>query len=48
MRPLYEQAGDLTNERQVADHLGKLYKSEMMKLPIKYGLDYAVVRGSEI
>lgn len=48
MRPLYERAGDLTNERQVADHLGKLYKSEMMKLPIKYGLDYAAVRGSEI
>lgn len=48
MRPFYENDTDRTNERAVADKICSIMSCEAMKLPISYGLDYALCRGPEI
>lgn len=43
-RPLYESAQDRLNERMAVAELCRLYQCKAYKLPISYGLDYALVR----
>lgn len=45
-RPLYESAGDLKNERQVATLLCSLWGMDAHKLPRTYSLDYAMTSRS--
>lgn len=45
MRPLYETQEDLSSEAAVAEHLAKIWKCEMSKLPIRYHLDFVAQRG---
>ena len=42
MRPLYETGEDLERERNVADAVASIWDCSFAKLPIKYGLDYAI------
>jgi|TARA_Y100000296_G_scaffold59472_1_gene68662 hypothetical protein len=39
-RPMYERENDLDKEREVAEHLSKLWGYDFIKLPIRYNLDY--------
>jgi hypothetical protein len=48
MRPLYESQSDLQNEFAVAALLAKRWSCEFRKLPIKYGVDFAVCQGRDI
>ena len=48
MRPLYETQKNLDVERGVAALLEKKWKCEVVKMPIKYGLDYTFTRNKEI
>lgn len=48
MRPIYENAQTLANEKQTADLLCKVWDCEAFKLPIAYRVDYAFGRESEI
>jgi len=47
-RPLYETQDDLTNEAAVAFAIERQWKCRLVKLSIKYGVDFAVVRGGKI
>lgn len=47
-RPLYESKDDLANEAAVAFTIERQWKCRLVKLSIKYGVDYAVVRHSRI
>lgn len=40
MRPLYETANDLSNEKDVCNHITSKWKLTASKLPIAYQLDY--------
>lgn len=42
MRPLYETAGDVNNEQAVARDVESAFQCRLVKLPIRYGLDYAI------
>ena len=47
MRPLYETDADLEREGSVVGALEKLWDCEMVKLPIRYHLDYVAKRGDK-
>lgn len=42
MRPLYETAVDVNNEQAVARDVESAFQCVLHKLPIRYGLDYAL------
>jgi len=44
MRPIYETANDLRNERDVIEVLNKLWGTEAHKLPRAYSMDYLLTR----
>ena len=46
-RPQYESPEDRLNERMAVAELCRLYECKAYKLPISYGLDYALVRDSD-
>lgn len=48
MRPIYETQKNLDVERGVASLLEEKWKCEVVKMPIKYGLDYTFTRNKEI
>jgi hypothetical protein len=48
MRPIYENAKDLSNELRVSKTLQECWNAEFVKLPMAYYIDWAVVRGNEI
>lgn len=48
MRPLYETEDDLQNELVVVKELCNVLNCGYKKLPISYGLDYALTRGEEV
>ena len=48
MRPMYETPEDLNQEMDVARALELAWKCTLTKLPVKYQLDYAVVRSGEV
>ena len=45
-RPRYETAGDLKNESEIVDALKSAWRVSARKLPISYGVDYALLRGA--
>lgn len=47
-RPLYETEANLSAEQRVADAVGAHLGRKPMKLPIRYGLDYALERDDGI
>jgi hypothetical protein len=47
-RPFYETKQDKKNEREIARILEKRWKCRLEKLPIKYGFDYAALRGESV
>lgn len=47
-RPTYESAGDRANEAEVSSIIALRWKCEAVKLPVKYRLDYALVRGVRV
>lgn len=47
-RPLYEDDGDRAREREVAKEICKLLDCQARKLPISYGLDFALLRGEDV
>lgn len=48
VRPLYETKNDLQNEKQVVDYLATQWDATLMKLPIRYHLDYGIFRGETL
>lgn len=48
MRPRYESSNDLDNEREVISVIEKAWKVESVKLPISYGLDFALLRDGQV
>ena len=48
MRPLYETQAHLSVEQKIADRLRLRANCSMIKLPIRYHLDYAVERDKRI
>jgi hypothetical protein len=48
VRPLYETKEHLTVEQKIADRLTQRVKCEVLKLPIRYHLDYALQRDAQI
>lgn len=46
-RPLYESPADLKNEESVLSVICEKWKSEAAKLPIKYGVDYMLLRSGD-
>ena len=44
MRPLYETPESLENEQRVADLLEMYWSRKLVKLPIAYQVDFAVVK----
>jgi hypothetical protein len=48
MRPLYETQKHLSVEQQIADRFAERAQSHLMKLPIRYHLDYAMTRGERV
>lgn len=47
-RPLYEQDSDRANERAAVDEICAALSCEAHKLPISYGLDYALTRDDRV
>lgn len=47
-RPLYENKAHLAKEFALADELAVLWKCEFEKLPIRYGVDYLIMRKGTI
>jgi hypothetical protein len=47
MRPLYETQKHLSVEQQIADRFAERAQCHLMKLPIRYHLDYAMTRGEK-
>jgi len=47
-RPIYESKEDLTNENKIKTVLEAKWSCELTKLPIKYHLDYAMLRDEKI
>lgn len=47
-RPLYEKQADLDKERSLADKLSEKWNCQLVKMPIKYHLDYAMLRDEKI
>ncbi len=47
-RPMYETGHDLLAEYGFAHKIEERWDVKLQKLPIKYGLDFAAVRGKEI
>jgi hypothetical protein len=45
-RPMYETQTDLTNEDSVKQVLEAKWKIKLIKLPIRYGADYAAARNN--
>lgn len=48
MRPIYETAEDLKNEKEVASYLSSLWGCDFVKLKISYGLDFAVFKDNQM
>ena len=48
MRPLYETEEDVQNELNVVKEICSGLNCSYKKLPISYGLDYALVRGEDV
>jgi hypothetical protein len=48
LRPLYETQKNLNVERDVATLLEDKWKCSVVKMPIKYGLDFTLTRNGEI
>ena len=44
MRPMYENEKNLTEEKKVADFLADKWKCDFKKMPIKYELDFVLMR----
>ena len=44
MRPMYENQKNLSEEKKVADLLSEKWKCNFRKMPIKYELDYVLMR----
>lgn len=47
-RPRYETESDLSNERQVISIFSEKFKCTFSKMPIRYGLDYAMSRDGKV
>ena len=47
-RPLYESQKDLDEERKIAQFFAEKFDCTFSKMPIRYGLDYAIVRGRKV
>lgn len=47
-RPLYETKAHLAKEFALADELALLWRCEFEKLPIRYGVDYLLMRNGNI
>ena len=48
MRKMYESEQDLMNEQSVIEKLSHLWSCEFIKLPIRYGVDFASVRNDYV
>lgn len=47
-RPLYESPDDLRNEQDVAQALGRIWYCHFVKLPLRYHVDFAILRDKEL
>jgi len=47
-RPMYESQADLDREAKVAAVIARKWNCVPVKMPIKYSLDYAMMRGQKI
>lgn len=47
-RPLYESQQDLLRERAVADQLSRRWNCEIYKMPVRYQIDWAMLRDGEL
>jgi len=47
-RPYYETNKDLDTEKQVSKVLSEAWNCKLVKMPVKYHLDYAMIRGESI
>jgi len=48
VRPVYENEGNLADERLIADAVAKAWDCTVVKLPRAYNLDYAILRHKEL
>lgn len=48
MRPRYETQGDLDNEMNVEGLLADMWGCEIRKLPVRYTVDWAVIRNDRL
>jgi hypothetical protein len=48
MRPIYETQKHLSVEKQIADRFAERAQCHLMKLPIRYHLDYAMTRNERV
>lgn len=48
MRPFYEQEQDRVAEQRIIDHVAKAWDLMPYKLPISYGLDFALCSGHQV
>ena len=48
MRPYYEASSDLVNEQLISRQVCTILSCDAKKLPISYGLDFALCRGANI
>lgn len=47
-RPLYERDKDLREEESIASIFSRKFECTFSKMPIRYGLDYAIVRSGVV
>ena len=48
MRPLYETSGDRVAEKEIISKAEEAWGVKATKMPMKYKLDYALLRGGEV
>jgi hypothetical protein len=47
-RPYYEKPSDLSKENKIAEVLKSAWNCDLVKMPIKYHLDYSIVKDDKI
>ncbi len=48
MRPLYETEADLEREAEVASLIERRWNCKLVKMPIRYHLDFVAIRGDKV
>lgn len=48
MRPIYETQNHLSVEKKIADRFAEKARCDLIKLPIRYHLDYAMIRREKV